>query len=88
MEQAGEWRAAGKRVEKKSEYIAESRLKKIIGGDYGSTELLFALAEGQIDCEDEAVMRLLCRFAEKLAAEPEWQEPPEEAAEERGIGEG
>ena len=64
--------AADKTLEENSEKIALSLLESTLGGNASSAKLLFALAEGQIDCEDEGMVRRLYSLAEKLAAEPEW----------------
>ncbi len=76
--------AAGKTLEENSEKIAKSLLESTLDGNVTSAKLLFALAEGQIDCEDEVVMRRLCSFAEGLASEPEWTGEDVEAAVETG----
>lgn len=65
--------AADETLGKYSAKIAQKLYDSLIEGNLTSAKLLFALAEGQIDCEDEAVMRPLYSYAEKLAAEPEWQ---------------
>jgi hypothetical protein len=64
--------AADKTLEENSEKIAKSLLKSTLGGNASSAKLLFALADGQIDCEDEEAVRHLHSMAEQLAAEPEW----------------
>jgi nickel-dependent lactate racemase len=64
--------AADKTVAKHSDEIAKSLLDSLRKGNLNSAKLLFALAEGQIDLEDEEVMQRLCSYAEKLASEPEW----------------
>lgn len=78
--------AAGETLEKNSDEIAKSLLESTLGGNASSAKLLFALAEGQIDCEDEVVMRRLCSFAESLASEPEWTDKAVEDAAERDFG--
>lgn len=78
--------AADKKLEDNSEEIAQALLDKTLGGNTTSAKLLFALAEGQIDCEDEVVMRRLCSLAEKLASEPEWAGEDLEADAETGLG--
>jgi hypothetical protein len=57
-----------------------------LGGNASSAKLLFALAEGQMDCEDEGVMQCLRSLAEELAAEPEWAAEVIEATAETGFG--
>jgi hypothetical protein len=74
--------AADRLLEEKSEEIAKSLLSGIFKGNATSAKLLFALAEGQIDCEDEGVMQRVCSLAEQLAAEPEWVCEANEAAAE------
>jgi hypothetical protein len=53
------------------EQIAQSLLKSTLDGNLTSAKLLFALADGKIDCEDEGVMRHIASLAERLALEPE-----------------
>jgi len=74
--------AADRLLENNSEKIAKSLLKGIYKGNVTSAKLLFALAEGQIDCEDEGVMQRVCSLAEQLAAEPAWVDEANEAAAE------
>lgn len=78
--------AAGMILEVFSEEIAMSLLETTLGGNATSAKLLFALAEGQIDCEDGSVVRRLCSFAEGLATEPQWTGEVIEAAVETGFG--
>jgi hypothetical protein len=72
--------AAGKALEKHSDEIVKSLYDSTINGNVISAKLLFALAEGQIDCEDEALVLRLFSYAEKLASEPEWDGETNEAA--------
>jgi hypothetical protein len=51
--------------------IAITLAHRTIDGNETSTKILFALADGQIDCEDEGMMQSLLSLAEKLAAEAE-----------------
>ena len=51
-------------------------------GNATCARLLLALADGQIDCEDEVVMEQLCSYAEKLAKEPPWEGPEAEPDDE------
>jgi len=62
---------AGRLLEVFCEDIAMKLLEITVGGNTTAARLLFALADGQIDCENEDVMRELSSFAEKLAAEPQ-----------------
>jgi hypothetical protein len=64
--------AAGKTLEKFSDEITESLHQSLLKGNASIAKLLFALAEGQIDCEDEVVMGRLFTVAEKLASEKAW----------------
>lgn len=80
--------AADKTLELNSEIIAKSLLESTLGGNATSAKLLIALAEGQINFEDEAVMQRLCSLAEKLAAEPQWSGDAVEAVAECGTAEG
>ena len=78
--------AADKALETNSEAIAKTLVKKTIAGNSTSARLLFALAEGQIDCEDEPVVQRLCSLAEELASEPQWDGELDEAEAEAGLG--
>ena len=78
--------AADKTLEENSEKIAMSLLESTLGGNASSAKLLFALAEGQIDCEDEGMVRCLYSLAEKLAAEPEWDGDAHGVVLEMGFG--
>jgi hypothetical protein len=55
-----------------SEEIVQTLLDKTVGGNTTAARILFALAEGLIDCENQEVMQQLCSYADKLAAEPKW----------------
>jgi len=79
--------AADLAMEALSDEIATSLLDRTVGGNATIAKVLFALAEGQIDCEDEAVMERLCSFAERLASEPTWTGPVDEEEAETGFGE-
>jgi hypothetical protein len=59
-------------VEVYSDEIVESLYKKTVGGNTTAARILFALAAGMIDCENQEVMQQLCSYAEKLSAEPKW----------------
>ena len=63
--------AADKALELNSVKIAQTLLMSTLGGNVTSAKLLFALADGQIDCEDEVVVQGFVSLAERLAAEPE-----------------
>ena len=66
--------AASKILEANSDKIANSLLEKALKGNTTSAKLLFALADGQFDCEDEVVMQNLMSLAEKLTSEPEFND--------------
>ena len=70
--------AADKTLEVNSREIAKALLAKTLEGNSTSAKLLFALAEGQIDCEDEPAVQRLRSLAEELAAEPQWNGELEE----------
>ncbi len=78
--------AAGKTLEEHSEKIANSLLNSTLGGNASSARLLFSLAEGQVDCEDEVAMQGLRSLAEELASEPQWAAEVTEAFAETGFG--
>jgi hypothetical protein len=78
--------AADQTLELFSQQIAISLMEKTINGNATSAKLLFALAEGRFDCEDEGTMRSLLSLAERLAAELEFRSEmidgkPEEGSE-------
>jgi hypothetical protein len=77
--------AADKTLEANSDKIAKSLLKKTLAGNNVSAKLLITLAEGQIDCEDEAAVQHLCSLAEELASEPEWDGELDETEAESGL---
>lgn len=62
--------------------IAQSLLKSTLDGSVTCAKLLFALADGKIDCEDEGVMQGIVSLAERLAAEPECSAEEIDAAKE------
>lgn len=64
--------AADKKLEENSEAIAKSLYSRLMKGNITSAKLLIALAEGQIDCEDEATVERLYSLAEELGKEPAW----------------
>jgi hypothetical protein len=79
--------AADKTLEEHSDEIAKSLYKGLLSGNATCAKLLLALAEGQIDCENEVVMQRVCSLAEKLAAEPEWVGELDDAEMETILGE-
>ncbi|MGO9228534.1 MAG: hypothetical protein ACLQKA_04890 [Bryobacteraceae bacterium] len=78
--------AAGKALETQGDNIAESLYQGLLDGDASLAKLLFALAEGQIDCEDEAVVGRFCSLAEKLAKEKQWTGTESEEEAETSFG--
>lgn len=80
--------AADKKLEENSEQIAQSLLNSLLKGNATCAKLLIALADGEIDCEDEVVMRRVYSLAEELAAEPQWTGEVIEGDEESGLGDG
>jgi len=78
--------AADKTLEEHSGEIAEALLSSLRGGNASCAKLLFALAEGQIDCEDEAVVGHFFSLAEKLASEEQWSGTGSEEEDETGFG--
>lgn len=79
--------AADKKLKDHSEKIAESLYNKLVEGNVTCGKLLIALAEGQIDCEDEAIVSRLRSMAEELASEPEWDGALSDAEAEAGLKE-
>ena len=78
--------AADNTLEKHSENLAKLLYEGLLGGNAALAKLLFALAEGQIDCEDAFVVERYCSLAEKLASEQEWTGPVDEAEAESSFG--
>ena len=78
--------AVNKKLDESSDKIADSLYERLIDGNVKCGELLIALAEGWIDCEDEAVVQRLCSLAKELASEPEWEGELDEAEAESGLG--
>ncbi|MFY9853994.1 MAG: hypothetical protein WAK26_08980 [Terracidiphilus sp.] len=74
--------AADKALEDNSDTITKGLTEGAKKGNATCARLLIALAEGQIDCEDEVVMEQLCSYAEKLAAEKQWDGPEPEPEDE------
>jgi len=64
--------------------LFNSLIKK---GNMVSAKLLFALADGRINCEDPVVMKKLCRYAARLASEPELTDVEVEALTENELDE-
>ncbi len=77
--------AADKTVAVNSKKIAKALLDKTLAGNSTSARLLLSLAEGQIDCEDEAVVSRVRSMAEELASEPEWNGESDEAKAKTGL---
>jgi hypothetical protein len=78
--------AADKALENNSDEIAQSLVDKTIAGNSTSARLLFALAEGQADCEDEPAVQHPRSFAKEMASEAEWVGELDEAEAETGLG--
>ncbi len=78
--------AADKTLEKNSAKIAKALLNSTISGNASSAKLLFDLADGQIDLEEEGTMERLCSLAEKLASEPQWEGETAKSTAEPSIG--
>ena len=73
--------AAEKALEDHFAKITEGLTESAKKGNATSAKLLLALAEGQIDCEDEVVVEQLWTYAQQLTAEPPWDGPPAEPDE-------
>lgn len=80
--------AADAALGEKCTEIAQALVDKTIAGNSMSARLLFSLAEGQTDCEEQPVAQPLCSLAKGLAAEPEWDGELNEAEAEAGLGSG
>lgn len=61
--------AVDKKVGENSDKIAQKLIDTVINDDWTGAKLLFALADGLIDCENVAVVNQLCSYAESLASE-------------------
>ncbi len=68
--------AADKALEKHSEKITKALTDGAEKGNVTCARLLIALADGQIDCEDEVVVERIWTYAQQLAAEPPWEGEP------------
>ena len=58
-----------KKVGENSEKIAQKLIDTVLGNDWTGAKLLFALADGLINCEDPEVMSQLYSYANSLAEE-------------------
>jgi hypothetical protein len=74
---------AEKTLEKHGEKITGTLYQGMVGSATRA-KLLFALAGGQLDCEDEVVLECICSLAEKLASEQAWTGPGDERSGDRG----
>jgi hypothetical protein len=61
--------AMDKKVGENSDKIAQKLIDTVLSNDWTGAKLLFALADGLIDCENQEVVSQLCSYAEKLASE-------------------
>jgi len=78
-------KAADKELVEHSDEIVQSLRKKLISGNVTCGKLLISLAEGQADCEGEAVESKLRSMASELASEPEFDGELNEAEAEAGL---
>ena len=74
--------AADKALEVSGSTIVDALTESAKKGNATCTKLLLALADGQIDCEEEEVMEQPCSYADKLAREPQWDGPEAEPDDE------
>jgi len=74
------------RVGMNSEELADLLTRKALEGDLASAKVLVALADGKKPRAEQAKKRRGPSLAERLAAQPEWREPPEEKVETGGGG--
>jgi hypothetical protein len=80
---------ADKKVGDNRETIVDTLYNNMVEkGNMVSAKLLFALADGRINCEDPVVMKKLCRYAARLASEPELTDTEVEALAEKELDEG
>jgi hypothetical protein len=74
------------RVGWNSEKLADVLTSQALAGDLASAKVLVALAEGKKPGPEPVKKRCGPGLAERLAAEPQWREPPEKAEETGGGG--
>ena len=72
---------ADKALEEHGKEITKALRESAEKGNATCARLLLALADGLIDCEDEAVVEQLWTYAQQLAAEKQWEGPPAEPDE-------
>jgi len=81
--------AADQTVGENSKEIAQTLLNSWRAkGDLTCAKMLFALADGRINCEDPVVMKQLCSYAATLASEPQLTEAEVAAIAEKEQDEG
>jgi hypothetical protein len=71
--------AMDKKVGENSETIAQKLIDTVIANDWTGAKLLFALADGLIDCENQEVVSQLCSYAESLKSEHQLTDEEAEA---------
>ena len=62
-------KAMDRKFGENSEKIAQKLIDTVLGNDWTGAKLLYAMADGQINCEDPVVMSQLCSYAEGLESE-------------------
>jgi hypothetical protein len=71
-----------------SEEIAQKLISTVLAGDWTGAKLLCALADGQIDCENVAVVSTLYSYAQTLKSEQQLTDAEAEAAAKTELDEG
>ena len=59
-------KAMDRKFGENSEKIAQKLIDTVLGNDWTGAKLLYAMADGQIDCENVAVVSTLYSYAQTL----------------------
>jgi len=62
-------KAMDRKFGENSEKIAQKLIDTVLGNDWTGAKLLYAMADGQIDCENVAVVSTLYSYAQTLGSE-------------------
>jgi hydroxypyruvate isomerase len=80
--------AVDKKVGENSETIAQKLIDSVKNGDWTGAKLLYAMADGLIDCENKEVVSQLISYAQTLETERQLTDTEAEAAAKREQDEG
>ncbi len=75
--------AVDKKVGENSEDIAQKLIDSVKKGDWTGARLLYAMADGLIDCENQEVVSQLFSYAQTLTSEQQLTDAEAEAAAKR-----